>query len=272
MDNEIKSPQQQLDETLMYRGFGTSLNRESKRHIDAGETEFQLVHCTKIGNDDISYQLYIGWSEEQKKFYLNKFDALLKPADKPGQQFLHTFYDREGITAKEAYNMLKYGEQTAVHKSMYKKGTSEKYNAWMNLDTTAPKDQFNNYPLNRYTDNYYKKQPFVLADTLQQLPTPIKGIENDKYLNSVVRSLQRGNAEQVTIMHNGQEQPGILLVNAKAGKVDVYDSQMQLIENKEQKAQQKEQVTETTTDDLKKKSGQQQVSWTKKDNRQGMRP
>lgn len=272
MENENKSPQQQLEETLMYRGFGKALNKEAQPHIAAGETEFQLVHSARIVNDDISYQIYIRWSEEQKKFYLNKFDALLKPADKPGQQFLHTFYDREGITAKEAYNMLKYGEQTAVYKSMFNK-KGEKYNAWMNLNTTAEKDRYNNYPLNRYTDNYYKKHPFVLADALQQLPVPVKEIEDGKHIDSKIRSLQRGNAEKVTIRCNGEEQPGILLVNAEAGKIDVYDARMQLIENKVEPAQQqKEQATEAATDDLKKKSGQEQVSWAKRDNRQGMRP
>lgn len=262
-----------LEETLKYRGFGTALNKELEQHMVAGEPDFQIVHTTKIGNDDISYQLHFRKDNEVDKYYFNKFDALLKPEDKPGQQFLNTFYDREGITAKEAYNMLKYGNQTAVYKSMYNR-EGEKYNAWLSIDTAGQKDQYNNYPLSRYTDGYYKKEPFVVSDALQRLPVPVKEIEEGKYLDSMARSLQRGNAVNVTILHNGQEQPGILLVNARAGKINVYDGQLQQIENKVQSVQeqQKEQSSVAPQDDVKKKSGQQ-VNWTKRpEHKAGIKP
>lgn len=263
---------QQLEETLKYRGFGTALNKELEQHMAAGEAEFQIVHSTKIADDDISYQLHFRKHNEEDKYYFNKFDALLKPADRPGQQYLHTFYDREGITAKEAYNMLKYGPDTAVYKSMYNK-EGEKYNAWLSIDTAGAKDRYNNYPLSRYTDGYYQKYPFVVSEALNKLPVPVKEIEEGKYLDSMVRSLQRGNAVNVTILHNGQEQPGILLVNAKAGKINVYDGQLQQIEKTVQPVeQQKEQPAVKPQDDVKKKPGQQ-VNWTKRqEHKAGLKP
>lgn len=260
-----------LREALKYRGFGDSMNAELEQQMKSGAADFQLFHGTKIGNDDISFRLHFRKDNNEDRYYFNKFDTLLQPAGKPDQAFEHTFYADQHITAKEAYNLLTYGEKTAVYKTLYNK-ENEPYNAWITLDVNGQKDKSNNFPLNKYHDSYYKKQPFVLKEELKNLSVPVKEIEEGRYLDNMERSLKRGNAVNVTIMHNGQEQAGILLVNAKAGRVDVYDDSMQLTEKK---AQTVAQAPVNAHEDVKKKSwnNREQVNWANKPStRKGMTP
>jgi hypothetical protein len=261
---------EELKESLYRKGFGESLNAQLENQINSGKPEFQLEHAVKINQDAVSYKLHFRRDEERDKVYFNKYDVAVNSPDTPGRVQEHTFPTEKLITAMEAYRMLKHGELVAVNKNLYNK-EGQQYNTWISLDVNGKKDEYNNYPVNTYHENYYQKQPFELKDSLKSLPVPVKELENPQTLERIERSLKKANLVPVTMMLNGEQTSGTLAVNPKIGRVDLYDQDMLLVEKQQQKAELKAETPGQNQDDLKKKSGEnQRVSWETKNQRKGI--
>jgi hypothetical protein len=186
----------------------------------SGKPEFQLEHAVKINQDEVSYKLHFRRDEERDKVYFNKYDVAITNPD--GKVTEHTFPTEKLITAMEAYRLLTHGELVAVNKNLYNK-EGQQYNTWISVDVNGKKDDFNNYPVNTYHENYYQKQPFELKDSLKKLPVPVKELENPQTLERIEKSLKKANLVPVTIMVNGEQTSGTLAVNPKIGRVDLYD-------------------------------------------------
>ena len=261
---------EELKESLYRKGFGESLNTGLEKQIKSGKAEFQLEHATKIGEDDVNYKLHFRRDEERDKVYFNKYDVAVTSPGTPGQVTEHTFPAEKLITAMESYRMLKHGELVAVNKTLYNK-EGQQYNTWISLDVNGKKDEYNNYPVNSYHENYYKKQPFELSAELKKLPVPVKELENPQTLERIEKSLKKANLVPVTIMVNGEQSSGTLAVNPKIGRVDLYDQNMRLVEKQQQKAELKAETTGQSQDDLKKKPWEnQRVSWETKNQHKGI--
>ncbi len=260
----------ELKESLYRKGFGETLNNDLEQEMKSGNPEFTLEHAVNIGEDDAVYKLHFRRDEERDKVYFNKYDLAISNAQTPDQAREHTFPTEKLITAMEAYRMLKYGELVAVNKNLYNK-ESQQYNTWISLDVNGKKDEYNNYPVNTYHENYYQKQPFELKDSLKKLPVPVKELENPQTLERIEKSLKKANLVPVTMMVNGEQTSGTLAVNPKIGRVDLYDQDMRLVERQQQKAELKEESPGQNQDDLKKKSRENQgVRWETKNPRKGM--
>lgn len=261
---------EELKEGLYRKGFGESLNAKLEESIKSGKPEFELEHAVKINQDEVNYKLYFRRDEERDKVYFNKYDVAITSPDIPGQLREHTFPTEKLITAMEAYRMLKHGELVAVNKNLYNK-ESQQYNTWISLDVAGKKDEYNNYPVNTYHENYYQKQPFDIKTALKDLPVPVKNLENPEKQERIEKSLKKANLVPVTIMLNDQETSGTLAVNPKIGRVDLYDQDMKLIEKQQQKAELKAESPGQSQDDLKKKPWEnQRVNWETKNPRKGM--
>jgi hypothetical protein len=257
-------------ESLYRKGFGESLNTQLEEQIKSGKPEFQLEHAAKINQDDVNYNLHFRRDEERDKVYFNKYDVAITSPDTPGRVTEHTFPTEKLITAMEAYRMLKHGELVAVNKNLHNK-EGQPYNTWMSLDVNGKKDDYNNYPVNTYHENYYQKQPFELKDSLKKLPVPVKELENPQTLERIEKSLKKANLVPVTIMVNGEQTSGTLGVNPKIGRVDLFDQDMRLVERQQQKAELKAETPGQSQDDLKKKPWEnQRVNWETKNPRKGM--
>jgi hypothetical protein len=260
----------ELKESLYRKGFGESLNAPLEEQIKSGKPEFQLEHAVKIGEDEINYKLHFRRDEERDKVYFNKYDVAIISPDAPGKVTEHTFPTEKLITAMEAYRLLKHGELVAVNKNLYNK-EGQQYNTWISLDVNGKKDDYNNYPVNTYHENYYQKQPFELKDSLKKLPVPVKELENPQTLERIEKSLKKATLVAVTMMVNGEQSSGMLAVNPKIGRVDLYDQDMRLVEKQQQKAELKAETPGQSQDDLKKKPWEnQRVNWEPKTQRKGM--
>lgn len=159
------------------------------------------------------------------------------------------------ITAKEAFNLLKYGKDTAVYKKLFNK-EGQQYESYVTMDKSGNLKQIH--------QNYYKDKIFRLEEALDNLAVPVKEVETDKA--RVLSSLKRGNVHAVTIFHEGQEQPGFLTVNAIAGTIDVRDKDMKVIErrtqNLEENSAKEMSNSQGESNEVKKKSRtEQKVTW-----------
>lgn len=264
---------EKLKEALYRKGFGETLNAELEQQMLLGKPEFMLEHLTKIGEDEVGYRLHFRRDDdpEKDKVYLNSYDAaIFKNADAPGEVREHNFQADKLITAMEAYRMLKHGDLVAVNKTLFNK-EGQQYNTWLSIDINGQKDEYGNYPVNSYHENYYRKQLFIIQDELKKLPVPVKELENPLKLGDIEKALKKANLVPVTIMVNGMQEPGTLAVNPKVGRIDVYDRHMQLVENVQQeqtRSSKQDNGPSQTQGEVKKKpwENRQQVKWDKPKN------
>ncbi|TDX00515.1 hypothetical protein [Dinghuibacter silviterrae] len=264
-----------LKESLKKKGFGESLNQALEENISAGEPDFTLEHIVEVKSDEVGYRLHFRNDEGRDKTYFNSFDtAILKSPDLRGIRE-HNFAADKMITAMEAYRMVKYGELVAVNKDLYNK-EGQKYNVWLSIDVNGPKDEYNNYPVNSYHENYYKKHPFILADVLSNMPVPVKELETPGQRADIEKALKKANLPAVTMFIGGKEVNGFLSVDPKLGRINLLDSKMQIIDLQEQ--QRAQVVTKNTEqvqgEDVKKKTWpdrkQGKVNWPARP--KGMKP
>lgn len=247
-----------LKRDVTMSGFDHHFDKEIEEKVKNGDKEFTLGTQAEVDGDEMEYTLHVRIDAEKRKGYLNDLDAVF--TDKQtGEQRSHTFPRYLRVTAKEAFNLLKWGEDTAVQKRLFNK-QGERYLSYITLQTSQPKVD-GNYPLKQYHEHYYKEKPFLLENALQELVVPVKEL-ND--LPKLVSSLKRGNVHSVTIFHNNQEQQGFLSVNGKTGEIEVRDAAMKVIpkEPKQQQEATLKEVTVQETEAVKKKSGpSQSISW-----------
>lgn len=248
-----------LKEEVKMTGFNNYFDRDIEAKIKEGETDFRLNRTMEVDGERIDYLLHFRLDKENRKAYLNNMDASLKIPEL-GAERRHTFPRYLRITAKEAYNLLKYGEATAVQKKLFNK-KGEKYLSFITLDLNGNKDERNNYPLKQYHENYYKEKPFILEKAIDELPVPVKELENPVTRDFILNSLKRGNRQSVTIYNRGIVEPGYLMINVKAGQIAVYDNNMQPIQRKEEKAEKnQEEQLDARQDEIKKKIVKEQGS------------
>ena len=222
----------ELHEVLFYRGFGEKFNERVKAQFRAGKTEFTAEDITKIDGEDVGYRLHFKKDKDpaKDKGYFNSFDVLLlNVTDASGQPRQHNFSVDKKITAMEAYRMLKHGLLVAVNKTLFNK-ESQQYNTWLSIDVNGAKDQYGNYPVKSYHQNYYKKKPFVVKDELGKFSVPVRELESVQGIEKAEKALMKANLYPVTILWKGEEMTGSLAVNPQIGRIDLYNAGGELID------------------------------------------
>ena len=234
-----------LKNDVKMRGFNNHFDQEIETRIKAGETEFVLKTPMHANDDQMDYGLHCRVDEANRKGYANDLEATLTDGD-TGEVRQYKFPAFLRITAKEAYNLLKYGKYTSVYKKLFNK-EGQQYESYITMDK--------NGELKQLHQNYYKNGMFRLEEALDNLTVPVKEVETDKA--RVFSSLKRGNVHAVTIFHKGQEQPGFLSINAITGNIDVRDKDMKIVEGKAQNLNE-EKATQAQTpghEEVKKSPG-----------------
>lgn len=279
MENEMKEGLpidnlEDLKESVKMSGFENYFDGQIEENVRAGKKEFSLDKPSQVEGDKMEYTLDFRIDHENRKGYLNDLHATLKEAN--GLERSQRFPRFLRITAKEAYNLLKWGLDTGVEKHLFNK-KSERYRSFVSLDLKrekddagnivikGAKDENGNFTLRQYHERYYSKKPFSIEEALQKLGIPVKDLETTP--DRVLYSLKRGNMTEVTIFHNNEEQKGYLSVDAKAGKIDVRDRNYVVIETQNQSQSISESKSQSVTqegpsEEVKKNFSQkQEVNW-----------
>ncbi|MEZ2442733.1 hypothetical protein AB6805_13510 [Chitinophaga sp. RCC_12] len=214
---------EELKEVMYRKGFGTDHSGELEEKLNSGEPVFTIEHDEKVKEDLAAYDINFSRGGEQNKAYLNSFDiAYYENGDTTKEPRIQNFPAKFLVTAAEAFRMVKHGTNVAVHKTLYNKN-HEKYNTWMSVDTGAPKDEYGNYPLKTFHQNYYGSDPFDVKDAMKQLQTPVKELEFPMQRENAEKALKKGNILEVTILHNGAEQKGYLTVDPQHAGLKLWD-------------------------------------------------
>jgi hypothetical protein len=208
-----------LKDRLFFLGFGEKINGELEKNIKAQKDQFQLAIDGEFSKGDkkdvVKYLLDFSKSKENDMYFLNNYKATLKNDDSQKERS-QTFYINKGtgVTAKEAYNLL---EGRAVHKKLVNK-QDEPYQAWIQL--SAQKNEQGNHKLQQYHTNY----GFDLPKSLEKLP--IRELTNPDQKDRLIKSLEKGNLQEVIFLRNDKEEKMFLEANPKDRNVIVYDESM----------------------------------------------
>lgn len=224
-----------LKDNLKYMGFGDKLQEHLKTEIEKQKTEFTLKFETEVNKQPVKAELYFKKSTETEMYFFNKYDVQLKP-DRASEELKQTFYINKGhgITLKESYNML---NGRAVHKELIDK-QGQKYQAWVQLDFSA-RDKNGNYERKQFHENY----GYDLKEALSYYPVKEMMKEDEK--DKLIRSLEKGNAQVVTLQTPDKEVKVFIEANPQYKTINLYNSNMQnLDKEKRQELMQKPEIKE----------------------------
>ncbi|QXV66808.1 hypothetical protein INP83_06910 [Mucilaginibacter sp. 21P] len=211
-----------LKKTLLNLGFGEKLNDELDKKMDGKLPEFQLTTQNEYNGKQVDYKLHFKAGDNNDMYFFNKYDASVKPEN--SEALKQTFYINKGngVTAKEAFNLM---EGRAVHKQLYSQ-EGEKYHAWIKLDKENLTEG-GNMKIRSWNDNYGFKPEEVLVGK------GIKEMTTDQGRDNLLRSLKKGNAQQITVERDGKENKYFISANPQFKTIDLYDHQMKKIKREE---------------------------------------
>jgi hypothetical protein len=249
-----------LSEQLKYTGFGDKLNDDLRKQLEKQQPEFKLYTRDSFGKDTTTATLHFKKSEQTDMVFFNKYDLQLKKENNDNS-LQQTFHVNKGntITLKEGYNLL---DGRAVHKTLTNK-QDEKYNAWLQLDFKNP-TQNGNYEMKQYHQNYGFDLEKVLAKY------PIQELSNERYKESLVRSLEKGNLQSATFLADGEEKKLFITPNIAFKTLNAYDNDHQrvMLQPFTQKQEQKATIKPEQTVNSEQKMGQSEKQSAAKEQQQ----
>lgn len=212
-----------LRDQVKFTGFGEGLEDELKEKIQKQTPEFQIAHKTKFGNEDLDARLDFKKSAQTDMYFFNSYQVSLQP-EQSKNKLEQTFYiKREGtVTLKEAFNLM---NGRSVNKDLSNKD-GQIYNAWVQMDFKQA-DKDGNYKLKQYHQNY----GYDLKSALEK--HPFKELMNEQDKSRLIESLQKGNRQAVTLVHNNSEQKHFIEANPQFKTINIYDSSMHRIGSRE---------------------------------------
>ncbi|MEJ6979429.1 hypothetical protein WG906_03150 [Pedobacter sp. P351] len=222
-----------LQSNLKYFGFGEKLNDALESHIQEQKPAFQLNVEIPQWNKKMSYALHFKKSDSSDMYFFNRYDATLQNG-KPEEDKKQSFYVNKGngITAKESFNLL---EGRSVFKDLVNK-EGERYSAWLKLDFENPDDK-GNFKMKQFTAQY----GYNLEKTLANFP--IKDLADPEQKDKLISSLEKGNAQQVTISKEGKDAKFYIEAVPQFKNINIYDQKMHMVKREDLQQSNEQTVT-----------------------------
>lgn len=206
-----------LKDTVKYLGFGEKLFAEIEKNIQQQLPEFVLILQTEYHNDKFSAQLHFKKNESGDNYFFDQYLATLEKFNGEKKHFTFHIYKGEGVTSKEAYNLL---SGRAIYKNLVN-AAGKRYNTWLQLDCKNTEMQ-GSEKLKQFHENY----GFDLEKTLRELP--IAEMEEPGSAKMLQRSLEKGNLQSVKFVIDGSPSLMFLEANPKYKTIKIFDSRFKL--------------------------------------------
>lgn len=233
-----------LSDQLKYTGFGEALQIELKEKIKQQEPCFTLYHEMYHEDRVARATLTFNKAKDADMYFFNSYRVELQK-ENITDVLEHTFYIGKGsnITMKESYNLMM---GRAVHKELASK-EGVPYNAWLVMDFKQG-DENGNFKLKQYHQNY----GYDLLETLVKYP--IKELENETFKQDLIRSLRRGNLQEVTFLKEDKQIKLFIDANPQFKTIGIYDEGMKKMDNRNYKDVKQIEVIYEQVGETKKKS------------------
>ncbi|UII20797.1 hypothetical protein [Fulvivirga ligni] len=201
-----------LKERLFYLGFQDHLNKNLEEQINKGKDKFQITTSKYFNGVDekekiMNYELSFSQSKKTDLFFLYQIQAtLLNGKSEKSQAFY--INNGHGLSAKEMFNLL---EGRSVYKLQYNQ-ENQPYKSWLKLNM-AQKDGKGNFLVHRYHENW----GFNLEKSLNRYP--IKELQQEHLKQRMIRSLEKGNLQKVTIATSSNDEKTLYLMAYPQGRM-----------------------------------------------------
>ncbi|RYY89468.1 MAG: hypothetical protein EOO15_06020 [Chitinophagaceae bacterium] len=204
-----------LANQVKYTGFGDGLAEVLKEKLAQGAPEFTLRHEAAFGTDKTEATLHFRRSNESDMYFFNRYDLALKneKLQEPLQQSFYISGKQDNITLKEGYNLL---SGRAVHKDLTTK-EGEGYRAWVQLDFKQSEAN-GNFKMKQFHEAY----GFDLEKALDKHPIKELRIPEDR--ESLIKSLERGNRQAVTLEAEGGPKQIFLEAAPQFKSLNLYEA------------------------------------------------
>jgi hypothetical protein len=207
-----------LNNNLRFLGFGEGLNDALHEELQNLPSEFQLSYHTLYALDEVEAILHFRKSHINEMYFFDKYYLRLWKHGETAELIQPFYiYKGKGITCKEGYNLL-CGR--AVRKDLTNR-EGQAYNAWLKLDLSVQVNE--SYKIKQYHQNY----GFDLMKALSHLP--IKEMKEPDDQERLIKSLEKGNLQQVNFQRNGRERKLWISANPRFKTINVYDSTRSLV-------------------------------------------
>jgi hypothetical protein len=192
-----------LTKRLQEAGFGQDLNEVLQNTLLDQPSSFELPYRVCFGKQVLEVKVYVRkWKEADEAkvnlYYIQKFHASLSRENRvdPIEQDFYFGNATPSVTIQQAYNLL-------CGRAVYRENLSNKdkvtYNAWVQLDFNETNSK-GNYKWQYYTDNY----GYDVVEELMKFP--IVGLTIPTAAGALVRALQQGYREEVTMLVCGKQE------------------------------------------------------------------
>jgi hypothetical protein len=222
-----------LTKRLQEAGFGQDLNEALQNTLLDQPSSFELPYRVCFGKQVLEVKVYVRkWKEADEAkvnlYYIQKFHASLSREYRvdPIEQDFYFGNTTPSVTIQQAYNLL-------CGRAVYRENLSNKdkvtYNAWVQLDFSQTNSK-GNYKWQYYTDNY----GYDVVEEL--LKYPIMGLTIPAAADALVKALQQGYREEVSMLVCGKQESYYLEALPKFKSFVIYDSSENPITREEKMA------------------------------------
>lgn len=249
-------------------GFGSDVKVQLQQQMESGVPSFSIQEEKEDRGNKVGYLLNLKRDRNRDYYYFNSTTAALLAVNGKELQEIreHNFPATWYVNAGEMMRMLLHGDKVSVHKKMFNK-EGNAYQSYFSIDINGAKDDYGNFPVNSYHENYFREKPFDLGVLLKNLSPFVKELGTADGITKYERMLQAAFLPKATYITDNGVQAGHLSLHPGDREVNILDKQLQVVEkNKLQlpSGHVKEQTQSDSheVDGEKKKTGvNQQSSW-----------
>jgi hypothetical protein len=203
-----------LKKQLKYTGFGETLEHELRQKMQEQSADFTLSHRQEFGGQAIEVLLYFKKSAQTDLYFFNRYFLSLKNEHQDNLLTQSFPVSKENtISLKEGFNLI---QGRAVHKELTSK-EGEPYQAWLQFNFKET-DDFGNFKTKQFHQHY----GYDLTEALAKYP--IKELEQAETSQSLIRSLEKGNRQSVTMTIEGREQLMFIEANPQYKSLNIFTS------------------------------------------------
>lgn len=185
--------------------------------VNSGADKFKVVgemEFSQYGTrQDMCYKIFFKKYDRPNLYQPYVYQATLKDSPEKTRAFpvsVNTYF-----TMQDAFNLL---NGRAVQKLVLDLGTRKMQNTWFQMNFSE-KDEHGNFKLDKLD---IADQDYAIGSALTKYP--IKELMNTEDRINLIVSLQKGNAELITLIKGGKEVQGFVQASPNNKSVDVFTS------------------------------------------------
>lgn len=210
-----------------FLGFGDKAIADAfDKAVEQGLPNFSVNVSQKeptLAGNTAKYELSFNKGTQTDNIFFNNFRTTIFDSENNALRTqLFLVNGKKGITAKESVNLL---EGRAVKTVLKHSGEDSKVFAKLDFDKT---NQYGNYRYKTFSENYGVNTKEIIQNAKRDTGLEI----DDKNINNLAKSLEKGNLVEAKFLTLGQKITGYVALNPEFKNLDHFDGNLSKIYRK----------------------------------------